>query len=179
MMWIMKNIMKGLMLTTSVLAQLNGDLLGSRQDEHDCSLDGGYQWCESLNECIRPWITPCVDPPIDPPIDPNYVSSNTIAIIEVPYNCASWYDGCNTCDVTNGVVTACTMMMCFINNTPECLSYYSYLNENDICYRFCEDGSQSDINRQNDCPSGTECTSITTLSYDSCNDNAWKCISQH
>jgi len=203
MKWLMKNVMIGLMMTTQSLSQqLGGQLPGSQRDEHGCVLDGGYQWCDSLNECVRPWMTPCsdvyvvdtppmpagepsmslasepspvlVDPmPIDPmPIDPMPVPS-------IPYNCATWYDGCNTCQVTNGAASICTMMACFITQQPECLSYYINLNEGDICYRFCEDGSQGTVNRQENCPSGSECTPPNTISYDSCNDNAWKCISGH
>ena len=28
---------------------------GSQQDSHNCVSDGGYQWCESTQTCIRPW----------------------------------------------------------------------------------------------------------------------------
>ena len=31
----------------------------SQYDEHGCVPDGGYTWCESLQECIRPWETEC------------------------------------------------------------------------------------------------------------------------
>ena len=34
-------------------------LLGNPTDEHRCVSDGGYQWCESTQSCVRPWITPC------------------------------------------------------------------------------------------------------------------------
>ena len=51
---------------------------------------------------------------------PNSVDQNTI-----PRNCVSWYDGCNTCSVNNGVLRACTRMMCFREDTPHCLSFDS------------------------------------------------------
>ena len=187
----MKNVMIGLMMTTQTMAQqLGGQLPGSQTDEHGCVLDGGYQWCESHNQCERPWETPCevdtppmpVDPiplyPVDPmPVDP--VPVDPVPVPLIPYNCATWYDGCNTCQVTNGAANICTMMACFTQGDQECLSYYSNLNEGDICYRFCEDGSQETVNRQSNCPSGSACTPPNTISYDSCNDNAWKCISGH
>tara|TARA_R110002074_G_scaffold118404_2_gene250958 strand:- start:620 stop:1147 length:528 start_codon:yes stop_codon:yes gene_type:complete len=34
-------------------------LVGSPNNEHGCVSDGGYQWCESTQSCLRPWITPC------------------------------------------------------------------------------------------------------------------------
>jgi len=36
----------------------------SQYDEHGCVPDGGYQWCESLGECIRPWETECPTTPM-------------------------------------------------------------------------------------------------------------------
>ncbi len=26
---------------------------------HGCAVDGGFQWCPSLNQCVRPWVTAC------------------------------------------------------------------------------------------------------------------------
>ena len=34
-------------------------LVGNQIDEHGCTLDGGYKWCDSLKKCIRPWDTSC------------------------------------------------------------------------------------------------------------------------
>lgn len=31
----------------------------SQYDEHGCVPDGGYSWCEALQQCIRPWETNC------------------------------------------------------------------------------------------------------------------------
>ena len=51
-------------------------LIGSMKDEHGCVTDGGYQWCESLNECVRPWMTPC--PTNQPIIDPGFGFGKTL-----------------------------------------------------------------------------------------------------
>ena len=40
----------------------------------------------------------------------------------IPLDCISWYDGCNTCRVNNGVIGACTRMMCFQEEEPYCIS---------------------------------------------------------
>ena len=40
----------------------------------------------------------------------------------IPLNCVSWFDGCNTCQVNNGVLGACTRMMCFREGEPYCIS---------------------------------------------------------
>ena len=39
----------------------------------------------------------------------------------IPLNCDVWFDGCNTCQVSNGVLGACTRMMCFREDEPSCL----------------------------------------------------------
>ena len=43
--------------------------------------------------------------------------------MSVPNNCISWFDGCNTCTVTNGVIQGCTRIMCFREEPTRCLSY--------------------------------------------------------
>lgn len=43
----------------------------------------------------------------------------------IPTDCVSWYDGCNSCIVRNGVLGGCTRMMCFREENPRCLSYTS------------------------------------------------------
>jgi len=54
-----------------------------------CLPSAGYIWCEILNQCIRTWITIC----------------------EIPTECLTWNDGCNTCSVTDGKIGACTEMV--------------------------------------------------------------------
>ena len=26
---------------------------------HGCAIDGGFNWCPSLNKCVQPWMTSC------------------------------------------------------------------------------------------------------------------------
>jgi len=283
-------------------------LPGSQRDDHNCVIDGGYEWCESAQACQRPWELPCettclkecpLPPPCPmPPMTPNcrylpalpdscgciigcgtvdcssqqklpvggtcggfmpygmagicddglecvntmgpYIADapgtcqpmcsnsrdqwgncidegcnhwfdgcNTCSIQSdgnqlcteiacyqlrgnpecrdnqtiIPLNCVTWFDGCNTCSVDNGILQGCTLMMCFVNNGPYCQVFTSgELVAGEICYRFCEDGSQNAINRQKDCPDGTECSSLSNIiSFDSCGDKSHTCniISGH
>lgn len=97
----------------------------------------------------------------------------------IPMDCLTWYDGCNTCSVNNGILGACTMMYCFRNDESRCLQFLdSELSQGDICYRFCEDGSESSIDNSENCPKGSECmpSDISMISYDSCGDRAHRCI---
>ena len=43
------------MLYTSALSQM----IGSSRDEGGCYIGAGFQWCEPLNRCIRPWVNSC------------------------------------------------------------------------------------------------------------------------
>ena len=44
---------------------------------------------------------------------------------DIPTDCVSWYDGCNSCIVRDGMISGCTRMMCFREDNPRCLSYSS------------------------------------------------------
>ena len=194
---------------------------GSQVDPsgHGCIIDGGYQWCEEMNTCVRSWEVDCpslMEPVVDecstcpPPIPcpepyipnidncrlnsytdncgcqtrcPSYDCRNVVTS-EIPDNCATWHDGCNTCQVRDGRAEICTLMYCFTQDQPYCMSYHiqpQTLNIGDVCYRFCEDGSEDSINRRSDCPKNTICKStfneqsISMISYDSCDNRAWTC----
>ena len=43
----------------------------------------------------------------------------------IPNNCKTWYDGCNTCMVNDGILGACSRIMCFKEDMPRCLQYIS------------------------------------------------------
>ena len=43
----------------------------------------------------------------------------------IPPSCTLWYDGCNVCNVNNGILGGCTRVMCFTEDEPECRSYSS------------------------------------------------------
>ena len=49
--------------------------------------------------------------------------------------------------------------------------------ECDICYRYCEDGSESNINFRDKCPLGITCKSSNRIGFDSGN-NAFVCSSR-
>lgn len=49
------------------------------------------------------------------------------AIVSIPSNCTSWFDGCNVCSVENSKLAACTRKMCFEDSQqpPKCLAFYN------------------------------------------------------
>jgi len=97
----------------------------------------------------------------------------------IPDNCVTWYDGCNTCSAEFGELRGCTLMMCFTQNEPYCQVFSGAdLRLDDICYRFCENGAQSTVDRRKQCPAGTECappTGAGGIGYDSCAEQAHTC----
>jgi hypothetical protein len=47
----------------------HGDIIvGGDRDEHGCIGSAGYVWCESLNECIRPFEKECPEDINDEPV---------------------------------------------------------------------------------------------------------------
>ena len=71
-------------------------------------------------------------------LTPKHLKHNNLVI---PLNCATWNDGCNTCQVNqDGTFGACTLMYCFTQNTPSCTSYYRTENS-------CQSNSDCDENK--------------------------------
>ena len=172
-------MLKKILLSLATLLSLSeAQLLGSSKDSHECVTDGGYSWCPTLGRCVREWETPCnknmhiVPPPPAPPPPPP---------ASIPENCNQWYDGCNRCFVKGGNVLGCSRMFCREKKDPHCLHYnkqVSTLQENDVCYRFCENDASNNMNRKNDCPKNTKCVSHNNMvSFDSCNGRAYRCLS--
>ena len=125
---------------------------------------------------VQPVIDHCGCPSGCPTID---CSTSVIKNSPIPLNCLTWYNGCNTCSVLDGELTGCTLMMCFTHNDPYCQAYTTgELNIGDLCYRFCEDNSQTFVDRHGDCPRNTICgTESEIISSDNCGNLALKCVS--
>jgi hypothetical protein len=45
------------------------------------------------------------------------------SFVEIPKYCSSWFDGCNTCTVSDGEIGGCTRIYCEVYQEPRCLSY--------------------------------------------------------
>ena len=132
-------------LLNSVAAQTQ--IPGSDMDTHGCVGSAGFTWCATSDSCVRSWETPC-PPIIDQPliitddlcgdVMCDMQCDNGFRINEhgcsmcicneglfdgIPSGCVSWYDGCNTCSVVNGVTQICSMMYCITNQAAYCLLY--------------------------------------------------------
>jgi len=97
-------------------------------------------------------------------------------------HCRSWFDGCNTCQIGSNGQLACTEMYCRSpSRNAHCQSETGIhiLNVGDVCYRFCEDGTESTVNMREGCPFGSTCSaqSTSTVSFDACGSRSYKCIS--
>ncbi len=145
----------------------------------NCVEKGCNSWYDGCNTCIiENDILTCTEKVCFLKTEDGHCLDNSIT--EIPKNCITWYDGCNTCSAHNGELQGCTLMMCFTTNEPYCQSFTSgELNVGEICYRFCEDGSQNTISREDDCMDGTKCggrlTSTSMISFDSCGKNSHTC----
>ena len=78
----------------------------------------GRTKCEEHNNCNkdnRAWKQEGIVFNIEPTTQNNQNN--------IPTNCISWHDGCNTCQVNNGILGVCTRMMCFREDNPYCLRF--------------------------------------------------------
>ena len=50
--------------------------IGANQDEGGCCISCGYNWCPSINNCVRPWETYCQE--LDFPYNALYKGSGII-----------------------------------------------------------------------------------------------------
>ena len=57
------NLMEPTTTTTITTSTTTMPCVGCDLDEHGCNPSAGYQWCELLGKCIRPWEEPCEDTP--------------------------------------------------------------------------------------------------------------------
>tara|TARA_B100001094_G_scaffold330744_1_gene396755 strand:+ start:1256 stop:2362 length:1107 start_codon:yes stop_codon:yes gene_type:complete len=149
----------------------------------NCVEEGCSNWSDGCNTCtVNDNMLACTEKAcFQTNGEAHCLDSGNVDRSIIPNNCVTWYDGCNTCSAYNGELQGCTLMMCFTNNEPYCQVFTSgKLNVGEICYRFCEDNSQNQINRRDDCPKGTECsggtaTSTSMISFDSCSSRAHTC----
>jgi len=118
---ILVSFMNATLLNTTLLnesmvqSQYTG-VPGSDMDIHGCLGSAGYTWCASSDTCVREWETPC-------PLTNNNFLTTDNSPPTIPVDCVSWYDGCNTCSVANGIIELCTMMYCYSPQSSECLAY--------------------------------------------------------
>ena len=102
--------------------------LGSQRDIHNCVTDGGYQWCESSQECIRPWLTEC-------PIQTNICKDSRQQLCRML--CPRPVCKSNECAMR---IDTCCHYKCIDSNKNN-------LQINDICYRFCEENPEKNAFR--------------------------------
>lgn len=78
---------------------------------------GSVEWFEYIEGYTRTLLVEEVHlDPKDFPADGSSIEWSLVEVIaidaEIPEGCQSWYDGCNTCIVTNWDMMACTEMAC-------------------------------------------------------------------
>lgn len=70
---------------------------------------------------------------------------------EIPINCAVWYDGCNTCSVTDGGINFCTRRMCLTMGEQSCREHHDNITETHETRDECFDGIDNDADGMSDC----------------------------
>ena len=155
----------------------------------NCVEEGCHSWSDGCNTCIvnDNIIQECTETLCSGPLtrEPQCISKDVSLDPmnpfepNIPHNCATWFDGCNTCSVQDGHTQICTLMACYRTLKPYCQTFTTDpLIQGDICFRYCIDNSQSTINRADQCPKNTACMPHKNLhAFDYCHDNVMKCTS--
>lgn len=133
--------------------------MGSQVDLHGCVADGGYEWCESRQQCQRLWKTPC--PTISTPMCRGSGVQLCRMMCPPPPHCKP--DQC-----LNRIGVCCDF---------ECVDTKP-LRLGDICYQFCEDNSYPSVELKHKCPQNCDCLPPhQTVGFDNCGgDRAYRCV---
>lgn len=75
------------------------------------------------------------EPVSSPPAKPNYKG--------IPFNCLSWFDGCNTCTVRNGQIGGCTRKFCSEISQSYCIKLWESPDPLRLSVPFSGNGSPS------------------------------------
>ena len=89
----------------------------SRDNWGNCVEEGCNTWFDSCNTCIvnEDYELTCTEEICYHGISSAICIDGKGTITPdpiIPKNCVTWYDGCNTCSVSNGILQGCTLMMC-------------------------------------------------------------------
>ena len=70
---------------------------------------------------------------------------------DIPINCAVWYDGCNTCSVTDGGINFCSRRMCLTMGEQSCMEHHDNITETHETRGQCFDNLDNDNDGLSDC----------------------------
>lgn len=78
-------------------------------------------------------------------------TSNSGGAKDIPVNCALWYDGCNTCSVSNGDINFCSRRMCLTMGEQSCREHHDNVTVSHETSATCFDGIDNDGDGLSDC----------------------------
>jgi hypothetical protein len=85
--------------------------LGGDRDSYGCIMSAGYQWCETLNKCVRSWETPCIPTTAPPP--PSYDPPDVTPPVQ-----SEWIEGINNSHIIIGGVGLLLIIMLVFTFSP-------------------------------------------------------------
>jgi hypothetical protein len=74
-------------------------------------MSAGYQWCETLNKCVRSWETPCIPTTAPPP--PSYDPPDVKPQVQ-----SEWIEGINNSHIIIGGVGLLLIIMLVFTFSP-------------------------------------------------------------
>ena len=155
------SIMKSL---TVFLAFTTGSpqMLGGTKDEGGCYTGAGYEWCEPMNKCVRPWITPCK-------VKTEYCPDSPMQLCRMmcpPMHCSE-----GECAMRQG---SCCSVTCVKSKLKQVKAPEDSppLKLGDVCKSGGVETGKG-VHRMNDCPGGSKCLPSNQMAIGG--ESPWVC----
>ena len=159
------SIMKSL---TVFLAFTTGcsQMVGGTKDVGGCYTGAGYEWCEPMNKCVRPWITPCK-------VKTEYCSDSPIQLCRMmcpPVHCSK-----GECAMRQG---SCCSVTCVKSKLSPLLKPSKSpedpppLKLGDVCKSGGVETGKG-VRKMNDCPDGSKCSPSNQMAIGG--ESPWVC----
>ena len=137
-------------------------MLGGTKDVGGCYTGAGFQWCEPLNKCVRPWLEPCK-------VKTEFCSDSPMQLCRMkcsPVNCPK-----DECAMREG---SCCSVKCVKPKLKPAKSPEDPppLKLGDVCKSGGVETGKG-VHRMNDCPSGSKCSPSTQMAIGG--ESPWLC----
>ena len=154
---IMKSLTIFLAFTTG-----SSQMLGGTKDVGGCYTGAGYEWCEPMNKCVRPWITPCH-------VKTEYCPDSPMQLCRMmcpPAHCSE-----DECAMRKG---SCCSVSCVKSKLKAAKSPEDPppLKLGDVCKSGGVETGKG-VHRMNDCPSGSKCSPSNQMAIGG--ESPWVC----
>ncbi len=137
-------------------------MVGGTKDIGGCYSGAGFQWCEPMNKCVRPWITPCH-------VKTEYCPNSPIQLCRMMCPLIHCSEG--ECAMRQGYCCSVTCVK-YKLKAAKSLDDPPPLKLGDVCKSGGVETGKS-VHRMNDCPSDSKCSPSKQLTIG--DESPWLC----